>query len=456
MRMTISPQQPKRRSRPPGLRSNQRGAATLVVVMVLFFIVALVAAYTSRNLIFEQRTSANQYRSTQALEAAEAGLEWALAMLNSGRIDTACQPYSDPAAADAAGHNSFRQRYLQDIDADGRLDGRTVAGQPLRPACVFDGTNWQCSCPVNAAPSLAEPAGTGPFPAFVLRFSRNDPVYPPGSGAYPAGVIRIESTGCTRVDTDEGCAATAASGDGRATVTILAALKSALSTPPTAAVTVRGNLTQTGTAQLRAVNSRDGAGGSTVHSGQQILDPPWLIPVSAPGTPGNKSFIENDRLLHELSDPGMFATAFGMARDTYRLQPATVMVVDCAIPINCSADTVRGLALLNPNRILWIEGDFDLSIADPIGTAALPVTMVVNGSLSISNAGARLNGVVYLVGDTLTNNGALTLTGALVAQGDLRLAGNGTTTVVHDAPMLNLLNRSSGSFVRVPGSWRDF
>ena len=46
-----------------------RGAATLIVVMLLFFIMSMVAAYTSRNLIFEQRTSANQYRSSQAFEA---------------------------------------------------------------------------------------------------------------------------------------------------------------------------------------------------------------------------------------------------------------------------------------------------------------------------------------------------------------------------------------------------
>ena len=50
--------------------SAQRGAAALVVVMVLFFIISLVAAYASRNMIFEQKTSANQYRSTAAMEAA--------------------------------------------------------------------------------------------------------------------------------------------------------------------------------------------------------------------------------------------------------------------------------------------------------------------------------------------------------------------------------------------------
>ena len=51
------------------VRGHQRGVATLAVVMVLFFIIALTAAYTSRNMIFEQKTSANQYRSTLAFEA---------------------------------------------------------------------------------------------------------------------------------------------------------------------------------------------------------------------------------------------------------------------------------------------------------------------------------------------------------------------------------------------------
>ena len=67
--------------------AKQRGAATLVVVMVLFFIISMVAAYTSRNMIFEQRTGANLYRATQSFEAAEAGMNWALMMLNRGRID---------------------------------------------------------------------------------------------------------------------------------------------------------------------------------------------------------------------------------------------------------------------------------------------------------------------------------------------------------------------------------
>ena len=65
-----------------GRAAGQRGAASLIVVMLLFFVLSLTAAYANRHLIFEQKTSANQSRSTAAFEAAEAGIEWALAQLN--------------------------------------------------------------------------------------------------------------------------------------------------------------------------------------------------------------------------------------------------------------------------------------------------------------------------------------------------------------------------------------
>ena len=417
-----------------------RGAATLVVVMVLFFIVALVAAYTSRNLIFEQRTSANQYRATQAFEAAEAGLEWALTMLNSGRIDTACTPHADPATVD----ESFRLRYL-DIAPD-RITARlrTGGGLPRQAACVFDGAGWQCSCPTDVAPSLAAPVGDGPFPAFVLRFHDMTPEAVPAP--YPAGVVRIESTGCTRLDADAICSPTTSSGDGRATVTIVAALKSALATPPRAAVTVRGNLT--GEERLHATNTDEASGGITLRvGGDQIA-----------GTP-DASVHWPDASLAALAlpDPAkaagrMFASVFAAARDTYRLQPAAVHV-DCNV--DCSAATVRDLARLNPGRVLWVEGNLDINIADPIGSADFPLMVAVTGDLTISDAAARLNGLVYVVGQTLTTSGGL-LNGGLIAENDLSLAGGGTSSIVYDADVLNLLHGSSGSFVRIPGSWRDF
>ena len=117
--------------------TRQRGAATLVVVLMLFFVIALVSAYTSRNLIFEQRTSVNQYRSSMAFETAEAGIEWATAMLNGGRIGDNCTE-----AAAVAGSTSFRQRYLVINAGSGAVTPRkqvTNAAKELRPTCVWDG-----------------------------------------------------------------------------------------------------------------------------------------------------------------------------------------------------------------------------------------------------------------------------------------------------------------------------
>jgi Tfp pilus assembly protein PilX len=64
---------------------RQQGAAALAVTLVLLFITTLVAAYAHRNHLFELSASTNQYRATQAFEAAEAGLEWTIALLNDPR-----------------------------------------------------------------------------------------------------------------------------------------------------------------------------------------------------------------------------------------------------------------------------------------------------------------------------------------------------------------------------------
>ena len=93
-------------NRPP---RSQRGAAALGVTMLLLFVLALVVAMAHRNLLFEQRSSANQLRSTRAFEAAEAGLEWAQALLNRpGAIGADCE--SDSAEP---GDTSLRDRMLR-------------------------------------------------------------------------------------------------------------------------------------------------------------------------------------------------------------------------------------------------------------------------------------------------------------------------------------------------------
>ena len=210
--MRLKPIPKMKAGRPCNARRLQQGAATLIVVMVLFFIISLVAAYTSRNLIFQQRTANNQYRSTQALEVAEAGLEWAISMLNHGRIDDACVGSTNTA------NTTFRQRYL-DVDDAGRMTARpNAAGGDLLPTCVSNGTGgWTCSCPTTGASTLVPSSTTTQvLPAFRVRFQRIIPSDPVNSAlARQPGLVRVQVVGCTRLDASTGDQCLTFNGQGR-------------------------------------------------------------------------------------------------------------------------------------------------------------------------------------------------------------------------------------------------
>ncbi len=419
-------------------QAHQRGVASLIVVMVLFFIISMVAAYTSRNLIFEQRTSTNQYRSTQALEAADAGLQWALGLLNSGRIDPSC------VASTNLADTSFRQRYVSINGSTGAITPLlTSLGATLMPSCVFDGSNWQCSCPVDGAPSVTTPSGAGVFPAFRVRFV-----------AVPSrtGVVKVESNGCTRnADSCLNFPASGSDNEGRVTVTALVALKGGVSTIPAAPLTLMGSLGLLGSANLTVVNSDPATTGITVHAGQGVSST-GLKRITTPGTPSELSVFEGDPTLGGLSPNRMFANVFGLWRETYRDQPGAVLL-NCGLG-GCSANTVRTTIAQNPGRVLWLQGDFSVDSAGDIGSAAEPVVIVASGAISFS-AAARMYGLLYTQAATwTTTSGAAEVRGAVVAEGNV--VGSSTATFVYDAPLLTQLRTRSGSFALVPGSWRDF
>jgi hypothetical protein len=440
----------------PGMTHNpnrtaprlQAGAASLIVVMVLFFLMSLVAAYTSRNLIFEQRTSVNQYRATQAYEAAEAGLEWALTMLNSGRVDTNC---SETGATTA--DTSFRQRYLT-IDADTGVVA--PVSTTLWPSCVSDGVGgWTCSCPATGSPSLSAPSGTGVFPAFRVRFTANDLTRP--------GLIRIESNGCTKLD--DACLnhpATAQNLEGRANVAAIVALTSALPTPPGAALSVLGTAT-TGSI-LSLYNTDVDLGGITVQAGGTVDYASWTL-RSIPGTPGPSSVVQNETSLNALSASAdadrAFASVFSMWPATYRTQPAAV-VVDCPAA-GCRARLTDEVAK-NPDRIIWATtadptGSIRLESAGDIGSApgatvAGPAVIVFDRPVDVTAANVKIFGFVYSRGGTWQGTSPVEIQGAAFVEGNLAPTAN--ATVVMNSAVLKSLRLRSGSFVRAPGGWDDF
>ena len=112
------------------MRGAQRGAGAIVAVVLLYVAMAIIVIFANRNLIFEQKTSANQYRSTLALEAAEAGIEWASTMLNkSGLINNTCIDLTSGSGF------SFRDKYLDYVQTSGTWTVLGASGRAVA-ACV--------------------------------------------------------------------------------------------------------------------------------------------------------------------------------------------------------------------------------------------------------------------------------------------------------------------------------
>jgi hypothetical protein len=423
--------------------ARQRGAATLIIVLLLFFVVSMVAAYTGRNLIFEQRTSANQYRSTQAMEAAQAGVEWTLAMLNGGRIDASCQPSAN------ANDNTFRDRYLsaagnddEAIGDDGAITLRTRAdgGGDLLPSCVFDGDSdtWQCSCPSDGAtglPAVVSPLARPMFRIRLIPSPRPD-------------LISIASAGCTRPDA--ACVAedpVAPAGDALAVVTAMISIRGGLHTPPGAPVMARGVVDAGAAGSLSVTNLDRASNGITAIAGGGVAGN--LLPTSLPGTPPETSVAPPDALLAGLADGRrMFHTVFGMQPETFREQTGAVRV-DCAG--GCDAATIAPLVANNPGRVIWMDGS--LAVDGDIGSAQVPALLVATEGVTLTSG--TVVGLIYSrvanwdlgVGNTLVQ-------GALIAENSI--VGSGGQSVQYDADVLNRLRRGRGSFVVVPGGWKDW
>ena len=413
------------------------GAATLGITLLLLFIVMLVAGFANRNLIFEQRTSANQWRSTQAFEAAEAGLEWAQAMLASdATIGADCKPDA------TAGNTAFRERLLA-WDADARsFTPRTWTdnGQPvvLQAACVLGAEGWACSCPADGAPALDAPPAAGAHPSFAIRFAAAD----------RAGQVQLLATGCDRFAADCVAAAGESSAKGStAHAQVTLALLPALAGVPAAALTARAAIDASGA--LTLANTDPQGSGLTAHAGGTIALTNATL-QTLPDANVESSLAASDPALAALAADRVASRFFGVDAARWQRLPG-VRHIECEG--DCSAALHAELAA--GHRRIRVAGDVQIAAASTYGTPERPVLLVVDGPLQLG-AGVRIHGaVVHLAAlcDTSGTHGAR-IDGALICGGSV--IGDGTPAIVYDRAALAQLNGEAGVFVRVAGSWRDF
>jgi Tfp pilus assembly protein PilX len=424
------PARPTRPTRPTSRAVRQRGAATLFTTIIVLVLMTMIAFFANRGVIFESKTAANQYRSTKAIEVADAGLEWALANLNSMRkINTACETTGGVAA--------FRDRYL-DPDNNGSYAEAFATATPLS---TLSGSGWSHSCPVNGStPTAATCSASDGCPTFRIGFERMpaDPT-----------LVRVSSVGCTNAQRP--CVTTAgADADGTAIVSQVLKLASGLATIPAAAITAKGYV-DFGSNAITATNTDPGSNGITINAGLNITGKINDSTIETlPGTPIEASLIGNDTSLSALSDDQMFRTFFGSSKEQFRDSPATT-VVNC----NGVCNTTLLDAIAGGARTIWVEGDMVLNANNVFGSLQRPVMLVVNGNIEV-RGNMTFYGVLYCQNSTWDNTGGgnAQIIGAAISEGNF--TATGTPDPTYDPNVLRRLRESTGQYAKVPGGWRDF
>lgn len=417
----------------------QRGVAAVPVVLLLFFGLGIMLMYANRALIFEQRTAANQARATQALELAEAGLEWAVSMLNLAEaIDGSCIP-----AASAT--SNFRDRLLAFDAASGQVTPRADpadADAVLRASCVIVAGSPVCSCPGSGSPTFTQDV-QGPM--FSVTFVALAPAR--------AGVVRLTATGCTSTGSankDPACLPGASGrADARARVTTLLARLPALATAPAAAVTLTGSFGPHGAgASVDLFNTDPGTRGITVHAGGSV-DVGKVEVTTVPGTPPLDTLLGNDPTLSALAaDPdALFAGYFNMSKAAWRAAATRIVCGG-----DCAAQVQQAHAA--GTQMIWIDGDAVLNTNTPLGSPTRPIALVVDGQVEL-RGNTAFTGLIYATSWDLQGGGRTGLRGAAVSEGSL--SANGSADLYFDAGVMQQLQQGgAGVFARLPGSWRDF
>lgn len=412
--------------------ASQRGAAALMVTLLLFFVLTLVLAFANRHLVFEQRTATNQVRAAVAFEAAQAGVEWGLAMLNSKeRINSDCLPDNRSNAT------LWRELHLH-YNASTHVQHSTVG---LTAACLLDGKQWRCHCPSQGAAAVSLAQTDEPVPGFVVQLLETT----------TPGQVHLHAKGCQSAGPD--CwdmNSEAPAGQAQTHQQVHLALVGGLRTPPAAPLTARGNIS----GQTLGAHHFDAAsGGVALHAGGSIqITAPQFSSVA--GSSASQAVAALDADLSGLTPDALFTAVWGMGQVRWVAQ-TSVEHLSCGHGVDCSAALLSAIAQRG-NRLIWVAGDMLLDAGSnplPLGSLSQPVLLVVQGQLV-------LRGAVQIVGAVYANelhwqqaSSNAWLQGAAWSAGDVLTTG--APQFVWNSAVLDRLRWNTGSWAALPGGWSD-
>ena len=426
--------------RTPAAAHGQQGAATLVVVMVLFLVMALLAAYANRSLMFEQRIASSYARASLAQEVAEGGIEWAVAQLNGPAIDASCKPT-------ATAGQRFADKYIP-IDPSDRSITPFNSNNAVLADCTRDLANdgWACRCATIGNRTVpAAMGGDALTPSFGIAMKAGS----------RGGTLKVTSTGCTGSVVDRcvfGSYFADRSLGQRANSTLAAtlALVGAVRTPPASPLVVKGNLDMTGTG-LGLHNTDPRSAGALLAIGGAWTGMNDERMQTVPGTELEEVRAQNQPVLRDAtSGDDVFKMYMGARGARYAQHPA-LRTVTCD-GSDCT-DTLA-TAYAAGKRILWVDGPLQIGSNTTLGTASDPV-LVIARDVTLSGP-FQLNGMLVARGNlSWTNSGTQpsVVTGIVLVTGNMQTAGK--MDIAYQQAIADQLRNRMGSYVRVPGSWID-
>jgi hypothetical protein len=417
----------------PTSYKTSAGAVTILTCTILMALISMAILYLNRGVITDQQIASNQVKSITAAAAAEAGIEWAIGMLNAANtIDGACN--LNPSTATLA----FRDIY-----------GVAASTPATAPSCKIVTQNTpptlQCSCPSAGA----TPLPSSELPGFSVAISKIDS---------DPDALQLAATGCTAFSgvCTPSLATSNGGPDAIASVKIMVKLRPLLRSSPSAAMTCAGNC-QLGSGSITLRNTSLAANGILINAGGTATQLPNTA-ITLPGTPAANAVISGDSSLAQLkaSDPSctkgeVFKAFFGATIDEYKASPSVFPLPTCS---GATCATAIQLAISQGWRNFYFPSGVTINSNVSLGSSNDPITIVADGNSSV-----RLNGNAQIFGLLFVNRadvdfqgtGSMNIQGGLMSCEDLTATGNGAIT--YDYNIINTARKTAGTYAKIPGSW---
>lgn len=392
-------------------RFEQRGAATILVALILLIASTLLVLIAGQASVTEQRLSANDVRARQALAAAQAGVDHALAYRRTPKADLTLEVLSNGTLDNA----SYRARFC--------LPDATPPACPVNPADAIS-----CGIGKNATANVGE--------LLIYSCGWSD------DGAARRPITQLSS----RIDSfGAGIAMPLVA---RGTANLLVGGATILNYFNDLTVWSGDNLlgqSMTGKTFIRSSDHAEPQAGTAYRNtgnSPTCNNPPTGYMCSTQGSDIGHDVIISDPNLAGLGADPFFQTFMGTSLNDYNQEIASIQV---------DADSSADIAALNGIKAetIWINGN--TSLDGVYGTENEPVVIVVDGDLNLG-ANAVINGIVFVT-ENLNGNGTPRIYGAMIVAGTANATGN--LTLVFDPSVIGKATKL-GAAVGKPGSWKDW